>query len=155
MVCQRIESFRLKDDLKVQAKFFSGIVKEFDVRTLFDEYPEYRILEADRSLWASAELFPQGSGIYFNDDLDLSAEEIWENGIIADKTKALARYQIAQQISAARESLNMTQKQLSLKTGISQCDISRIEGGVSNPTIDTLAKILLALGLEIHIEAKS
>lgn len=131
------------------------MVKEFDVRTLFDEYPEYRVLEVDNQLWASAELLPQGSGIYFNDDLDLTAEEIWENGIITDKMKTIARYQIAQQISAARESLNKTQKQLSLKTGISQCDISRIEGGVANPTIDTLAKICAILDLEIKLAAKS
>lgn len=155
MVCQRIEKIRLKDNLIIEATFFTGEVKAFDVSSLFDEYPAYRLLAEDRSLWASAQLMPQGSGVYFNDDLDLTSEEIWENGKLIFKENPKARCLIAQQISMAREGRHITQMQLSRMTGISQCDISRIEGGVANPTIDTLAKICAILDLEIKLAAKS
>ena len=70
----------MKDDLIVEAVFFNGTVKDFDVSMLFEKHPEYRILEQDGELWRNAELLPQGSGVYFNDDLDLTVEEIWKYG---------------------------------------------------------------------------
>lgn len=155
MQAQKIEEFKIKENYTIEATFFCGVVKEFDVKILFERFPEYKRLVSDPVLWSKAELLPQGSGVYFDDDLDLTADEIWINGKTTDSRKARARYYIAQCISDSRESMNITQKQLSKKTGISQCDISRIEGGVANPTIDTIAKILEAMNLEIKIQAKA
>ena len=36
----------------------------------------------------------------------------------------------------ARNSINMTQKELSERTGISQADISKIENGTRNPSLN-------------------
>lgn len=57
------------------------------------------------------------------------------------------KYEIAYAIFPAREEKGLSQKQLSQLSGIMQCDISRIEGGVANPTIETLGKICKVLGL--------
>ena len=38
----------------------------------------------------------------------------------------------------ARNSVNMTQKELSERTGISQADISKIENGTRNPSLNYL-----------------
>lgn len=43
----------------------------------------------------------------------------------------------------------LTQKQLSIMTGISQANISDIENGRVSPTISTAAKIAAALGCTI------
>ena len=77
---QNIREIRMKDNLIVEAVFFSGIVKDFDVSLLFEKHPEYKVLKQDTGLWKNAELLPQGSGVYFNDDLDLTVEEIWKYG---------------------------------------------------------------------------
>lgn len=52
----------------------------------------------------------------------------------------------------ARNSKNYTQKDLALKTGINQADISKIENGVRKPSIKLLQKIADAMGMMIKIE---
>ena len=52
----------------------------------------------------------------------------------------------------ARNSVNMTQKELSERTGISQADISKIENGNGNPSLKTLQKIAHAFGKKLKIE---
>ena len=51
----------------------------------------------------------------------------------------------------ARKKANMTQEQLSKKTGIKQSAIARFESGKQSPNIDTLLKILEAVGCTIEI----
>jgi len=55
-------------------------------------------------------------------------------------------------IIAARIERNMTQKELSEKTGIRQSNISRIENGNCSPTIATLQQIASGMGKTLHIE---
>ncbi len=152
---QNIKEIRMKDNLIIEAVFFSGIVKDFDVSSLFERHPEYKVLEQDKGLWENAKLFPQGSGVYFNDDLDLTVEEIWKDGKTAGKVSVEPKYEIAYAISSAREAKGLSQKQLSQLSGITQCDISRIEGGTANPTIETLSRLCKVLGLELTISKTS
>ena len=42
--------------------------------------------------------------------------------------------------------------QLSKKTGIAQCDISRIETGASNPSVKTLQRMAQGMGMIVHFE---
>ena len=148
---QNIKEIKMKDNLIVEAVFFCGIVKDFDVSTLFGKHPECKVLEHNNGLWKNAELLPQGSGVYFNDDLDLAVDEIWKYGKAVGKVPVEPKYEIAYAISSAREEHGLSQKQLSQLSGVTQCDISRIEGGVANPTIETLSKICKVLGLELSI----
>ena len=148
---QYIKEIKMKDNLIVEAVFFCGIVKDFDVSTLFEKHPEYKVLEHDNGLWKNAELLPQGSGVYFNDDLVLTVDEIWKYGKAVGKVSVEPKYTIAYAISSAREEHGLSQKQLSQLSDVTQCDISRIEGGVANPTIETLSKICKVLGLELSI----
>lgn len=152
---QSIMDIKMKDNLIVEAVFFNGIVKDFDVSLLFEKHPEYKILKQDADLWEKAEILPQGSGVYFNDDLDLTVEEIWKYGKTIGKVSVEPKYEIAYAISSAREEKKLSQKQLSQLSGVTQCDISRIEGGVANPTIETLSKICKVLGLELSVSKTS
>lgn len=52
----------------------------------------------------------------------------------------------------AREKAKKTQKELSILTGIDQADISKIERGLSNPTLKTLQKIADALDMDVSIK---
>ena len=51
-----------------------------------------------------------------------------------------------------RKESGMTQKELSLATGISQADISRLEHGTGNPSIKTLQRIAKAFHMVLKIE---
>ena len=48
-----------------------------------------------------------------------------------------AEFQIIREIIAARKDKNITQKELSDLTGITQGDISKIENGNTNPSLKT------------------
>lgn len=67
--------------------------------------------------------------------------------------EALApKYEIVKQLISAREELHITQKELSKRTGIKQGNISRLERGNCNPSIEFLQKIAHGLGKKLHIE---
>ena len=51
----------------------------------------------------------------------------------------------------ARKSNNITQKELSEKTGINQPSIARIESGKHSPTASTLIKLLYPLGYTLTV----
>ena len=52
----------------------------------------------------------------------------------------------------ARTSQNLTQKQLSERTGINQADISKLENGTRNPTLNMLKKLAKGMNMELKIE---
>jgi predicted transcriptional regulator len=70
-------------------------------------------------------------------------------------TKELAmnavEYQVVRQIINARKELNLTQDQLAHLVGTKQSNISRLESGEANPTIEFLSKIAQAMGKTLDI----
>ncbi len=67
--------------------------------------------------------------------------------------EALApEYDIIQAMIDARKSQNLTQKDLSERTGITQADISRIEKGTRNPSLEMLKRLAHGLGLQLKVE---
>lgn len=62
--------------------------------------------------------------------------------------------ELVSEITAKREELKMSQRQLSELSGIPQKTISRIETGIDLPKIDTLAKLAKALGCTIEFSLK-
>ena len=51
----------------------------------------------------------------------------------------------------ARISQNMTQKELSEKTGIAQTEISKLENGTRNPSIKLLQRLADGLGMVLNV----
>ena len=62
------------------------------------------------------------------------------------------KYDIIQAMIDARVQQNMTQKELSVKTGITQADISRIENGTRNPSLSMVKKLAQGLGMQLKLE---
>lgn len=52
----------------------------------------------------------------------------------------------------ARIRAGMTQMELSVKSGISQADISRLENGTRNPSLDLLKRLAAAMDTTLKIE---
>lgn len=59
-------------------------------------------------------------------------------------------FDIIQAMIDARRSQNITQKELSERTGITQADISRIETGTRNPSLNMLKR--LAEGMDMYLK---
>lgn len=70
----------------------------------------------------------------------------------AEYDKLQPEYDIIQSMINARVQQNMTQKDLAAKTGITQADISRIEKGIRNPSLNTVKKLARGLGMQLKLE---
>ena len=52
----------------------------------------------------------------------------------------------------ARISQNLTQKELAARTGIDQADISKLENGTMNPSLNLLKRLADGMGMVLRIE---
>ncbi len=59
---------------------------------------------------------------------------------------------IIRAIVEARQSKNITQKELATRTGINQADISKLENGNRNPSLNMLKKLAAGLDMSLKIE---
>lgn len=133
--------------------FQNGIEKKYDMRTLYPVFPQFKVFETDVNLFNHVQVDIGGYGISWDDNLDLDAEDIWENGIeTGNKKEVDIVATLAENLIKARDITGMTQKQLSESTGIYQADISKIERGLANPSLSTLKRLADGMGLKLRIE---
>ena len=64
------------------------------------------------------------------------------------------RYELISQIIEVRNKQNITQEELALRVGTQKSNISRLESGTYNPSLDFIMKVAKSLGKEIHIELR-
>ena len=55
-------------------------------------------------------------------------------------------------IVEARTSQNLTQKELAERTGLNQADISKLENGTRNPSVNLLKRLADGMGMMLKIE---
>ena len=67
-------------------QFASGEYKQYDVAPLFEKWDAFKALESVKDLFEQVKVDAGGYGISWNDDIDLSCNELWENGIPVDLT---------------------------------------------------------------------
>lgn len=145
----RATGLKFCEGTALEVTFRDGLVKRYDMAGLFGKYPQLRTLE-DRDLFCSGKLV-SGFGIIWNEDLDIETETIYQDGLTVRRVTPAANAMVGDAVAAARAAVGMTQKELAAATGIDQSDISKIERGVANPAVSTLARIAEALGAELAI----
>jgi DNA-binding XRE family transcriptional regulator len=138
-----------KEGTTLELTFQDGKVKRYDMSALFCKYPQLTALR-DRTLFTSGQLLGP-YGIVWNDDLDIEAETIYEDGETVREEKPAAFVMVGNAVAAARARKGISQKELSDLTGIDQSDISKIERGIANPSINTLNRIARALDAKLQI----
>ena len=67
-------------DMQLLVFFENGVIKKFDVKPIIKDYPEFEVLK-ELALFQMVKVEPGGYGVSWNEDLDCSEGEIWENGI--------------------------------------------------------------------------
>ena len=142
-------NLKFLDGTALELTFQSGEVKRYDMASLFNKYPQLEALK-ERELFLSGKLMG-AYGIIWNDNLDIEAETIYEDGETVRTVEMPANMMVAYAVSSARANAGLSQTELSAATGIDQSDISKIERGVANPSINTLNRLAKALGMELQI----
>jgi ribosome-binding protein aMBF1 (putative translation factor) len=80
-------------------------------------------------------------------------EKVLQNPEVKTEYEQLQpEYDIIQAMIDARVGQNITQQELSARTGITQADISRIENGTRNPSLSMVKKLAQGLGMQLKLD---
>jgi len=74
--------------------------------------------------------------------------------IVKKNTELTPRYELVEQLKAARKAQDMTQEDLAARIGTKKSNISRFESGRYNPSLDFVIKIAGSLGKQIQFYVK-
>ena len=77
----KVKSVLPLDDFILEVTFVEGGAKRYDVKPLFGKIPYFSDLK-ENDLFSKVVVSPGGYGIIWNDNVDLSCDELWENGIM-------------------------------------------------------------------------
>lgn len=76
----RIKSVKPLAGYKLLVQFTEGTTKEYNTGPLFEKWPAFQALKEISGLFETVAADAGGYGVVWNDELDLSCDELWENG---------------------------------------------------------------------------
>lgn len=82
-----MEFHRLKNvtplpDFMLKAEFLDGSQRIYDVKPLMKKIPVFQMLGYVHGLFGQVRVDTGGYGIIWNDEIDLSCDELYENGMM-------------------------------------------------------------------------
>ena len=90
--------------------------------------------------------------IFMNTLKQFKNEQMKDNEFVKEYEAIQPELDVIRAIVDARTSQNMTQKELAERTGINQADISKLENGTRNPSVNLLKRLAEGLGMALKIE---
>ena len=145
----KAEELTFKEGTVLELAFQDGVVKRMDMAELFDDIPAMRALE-DRELFLSGRLAGH-FGIIWNDDVDLEAETVYQEGKTVRHRKVAPHLQLGEALYDARTRNGFSQAQLAKACGMDQADVSRIERGLANPSVGKLERLAAAMNTRLVV----
>lgn len=77
----KIKNVHPLPDFKLSVQFCEGVTKLYDAALLFQKIPCFSSLQKNPEEFDSVVVDTGGYGIVWNDELDLSCDELWANGV--------------------------------------------------------------------------
>ena len=75
----KIKNVSALPEYKLSVQFSEGVTKIYDVKPLFQKIPAFKSLESNND-FSGVYVDVGGYGIIWNEELDLSCDELWDNG---------------------------------------------------------------------------
>ena len=134
--------------------FSTGEYKLFDLKPYIEKYKPFEALKTVNGLYEQAKIDVGGYGIFWNDELDVSADGIFEKGVACSEPQSVEsnRNKILTELTQVRINAGVSQKQLEALSGIAQPCIARTEKGITDPQLSTLLKMLEPLGFTLELK---
>lgn len=146
----KITNLVLLEDYVLLVGFKEGVWKRLDLKPLMKKYPAFLQLK-ENSLYQKGKIDLGGFGVVWNEDVDLSAEGIFEQGEETAHEISSIKNMFAEYLKELREKNTLSQNDLSRLSGVSQSTIARIEKGDIDPTLTTAEKLLSPFGVTLSI----
>ncbi len=83
---------------------------------------------------------------------DMLSEQLKDEEFRKEYEAIQPEMDVIRAIVDARTSQNLTQKELAERTGINQADISKLENGTRNPSVNLLKRLAEGMGMALRIE---
>lgn len=80
----KVKNVNVLPNYKLSVQFSEGVIKIYDIKPLFEKIPVFSYFEGHEPDFFAVAVNIGGYGIIWNDDLDLSCDELWDNGIQAE-----------------------------------------------------------------------
>ena len=77
----KVKSVSPLTDFRLSVQFCEGATKIYDVKPLFAKISAFQQFNENPELFGCVSVDVGGYGIIWDDDLDLSCDELWENGV--------------------------------------------------------------------------
>lgn len=149
----KITSVAPLPDYVLLVGFSTGEYKQFDLKPLIEKYAPFKMLTQINGLYEQVKIDVGGYGLVWNDDLDVSADGLYEKGVECQPPENIESYkrELIEQLVQVRKNAGLSQKQLEIISGVAQPCIARMETGNTDPKLTTLLKMLEPLGLTLSI----
>lgn len=76
----KVKSVKSLENYILEIVFQNNIIKYYDVSNLFEKWNVFKNLETVNWLFNQVKVDKGGYGISWNEDIDLSCDELWNNG---------------------------------------------------------------------------
>ena len=83
---------------------------------------------------------------------DYKTEQMKDTEFVKEYESIQPEMDVIRAIVEARTSQNLTQKEIAERTGINQADISKLENGTRNPSVNLLKRLADGMGMVLKIE---
>ena len=137
----RILEFKVSGKRQLDCKFYSGDIKRYCIDASWDD--------------GDLKLSSRGDKIWCGKSVFVSADEIWQEGLLIEHEEPQLSLRLAHLLIYARKISGMTQGQLSQLTGVTQADISKLERGEGNPSLHTIERLLHAMDGNLAMDLKN
>lgn len=84
----KVQAIRPLPEYCLLATFQDGSIRRYDVKPLLEKWPAFASLREIPGLFEGVQVDAGGYGISWNDEIDLSCDELWENGVPVESKTA-------------------------------------------------------------------
>lgn len=140
------------ESVKLKTTFQDGKVTVFDISSLFQKFPQLKELENNRDLFYSGKIAFNGLSIVWNDELDISTADLYEDGELIGYQRTTINNRLGYLMQKIMNEKKISQTQLAKLSGINQADISRILCGQGNPTLAKIEKLFKSMDKTIDFK---
>ncbi len=123
----KVKSVNALPDFVLSVQFSEGITKTYDVKMLFERWPAFEKLKVEPGYFDKVRVDLGGYGIIWDDYLDLSCDELFENGkVVKTPFDRLMAFSDATELWCLNEStLRKAISYGKLKNGIDVCKFGK------------------------------
>ena len=155
----RIFKACMTDDFNIDITFYTGEVKRFDFKRFAAYERQFEVILEDGNTAGNIYVGKDNLNISWNihgTDYVIKSDALWDDGVLIERVNVDdVKMRLARHLLLLRDSVGITQKELAALSSVHQADISNIERGLANPSIETVEKLVRVMNRHLDFDLKT